>query len=169
MILVKEVTIHLPNILDKKKYLTLSPQDQEEYIERKIKEIVFMNDDGVTIPDIDENVPFTRPTIIKHLEKLVALRESYKIKRRNVTVYYPNGKIVHAEKMLKDECLSGTQLKATFLNNKVGKFVFLEDVSNNKISGGSMLLKRDDLSEFVKFMQSVNKTLTEIEGVENNA
>jgi hypothetical protein len=59
-------------------------------------------------------------------------------------------------------CFSGTEFRATFLNNREGKFVFLEDISDNKISGGSMLIKRSDFQEFIKFITDTNDKLKEI-------
>lgn len=141
--------INFPQIMDKKKYLGLSPQDQEGYIAKKIKEILEINPNGVTIPDIVEKTPFTRPTVIKHLEKMVSSREAYKIKVRNFAIYYHNGQVVHPELTIKKETLDGTTFRGSFLNNNFGKFVYVEDLKGSGVSGGSILIKRESMEDFL--------------------
>lgn len=144
-----------PTIMEKKKYLGLSPQDQEEYIVKKIKEILEINPNGITIPDIVENTPFTRPTIIKHVEKMISRRDAYKIKIRNFTIYYPNGQVVHPELTVKRESKGGTIFRATFLNNNFGKYLYIEDLNSDQVSGGSILIKRENLDDFSKLVSDI--------------
>lgn len=143
-----EQEVLIPPIIEKKKYSRMNPNDQEEYIEKKIKEILDSNPEGVTIPEIDEKTPFSRPTIIKHLERLVACRDAYKIKRRKLTIYYPNGRIVHPEHMVKIENDTGGIFRGTFLNNNFGQFVYLEEINDKNISGGGMLMNIKNIPIF---------------------
>ena len=157
-----EVTIKMPFIADQKKYLGMSPHDQEAYIEQKIKEIVKLNPNGLSIPDIAERTPFSRQTIIKHLERMVSCREAYKIRRRNLTTYYPNGKVVHPEYQEKIETENG-YFQGTFLNNNYGEFVYIEDVDNKGVSGGGMLINLNRVGYFKELINKLSKRKREIE------
>ena len=153
----EETNISIPRIMEAKVYRGLSPQDQEEYVEKKMAEIVEMNPNGITIPDVEDKTPFTRPTIIKHLDKLVALRKAYKIKRgKKIFVYHPNGRPVHPEYQIEKK---GTEkephFRATFLNNNYGEFLFLEDLNPQSVAGGSMLIRRPDIQNFFGFMKEI--------------
>src|SRR3989339_775194 len=157
------VTINMPNIAEQKKYLGMSPRDQEIYIEQKIKEIVKINPNGISVPDISDKTPFSRQTIIKHLERMVACREAYKIKRRNLTTYYPNGKIVHPEYQESVEVDKGQSFKGTFLNNNFGEFVYIEDINGEGFSGGSMLINLKALDDFKELIIRLYKKKEMIE------
>ncbi len=147
--------VKFPRILDEKTYKGLTPQDQEDYVEGKIKQIVTINEHGISVPDIEKNTPFTRPTIIKHLERMVAIRESYKIRWGKMSIYYPNGKIVHPESRLDEMSPQGTRYRATFLNNQFGRFVYVEDMNPKGVSGGSLLINIEDLDFYVEFINKV--------------
>lgn len=159
--------IELPAIMDARKYRGLSPLKQEEYLERKIKEIIGKNPHGVMISDITRNTPFTRPSVIKHLEKMVSSREAYKIRRGRIYIYYPNGRVVHPEDTYITDTSNGSKYRATFLNNEFGEFVFFEDLNESIVSGGSILVKKEDLSEFLQFLMEVIKRRDLHENFEN--
>ncbi|ODS36160.1 hypothetical protein BEH94_08435 [Candidatus Altiarchaeales archaeon WOR_SM1_SCG] len=146
-----------PRIMEKKVYMGLAPKDQEEYVERKIEDIVKINSNGITISDIFNNTPFTRPTVIKHLEKMVSSRKAYKIRRgKQIFVYYPNGRPVHPEYRIEKKSIENEiNFRGTFLNNNYGKFVFLESLNQGNISGGSMLIRRSDIQSFFEFIKEV--------------
>lgn len=146
-----------PEVLAKEKYLGLTPLEQEKYIERKMKDILHKAPFGITISDITDKTPFTRPTVIKHLERLVSCREGYKIKRGNVFIYYPNGKSVYPEKHLKFEIGNGKFFKGTLLENNYGNFVFIEIEGSEDISGGGFLVRREEFPMFVEFINKISK------------
>jgi len=164
-----QMAINMPQISDPKKYLGMSPHDQEDYIEKKIKEIVKLNPNGISVPDVAENTPFSRQTIIKHLERMVSCREAYKIKRRNLTTYYPNGKVVHPEYMENVETEKGHVFRGTFLNNNYGEFVYIEDVNNHGVSGGSMLISLEKVDDFKDLINRLAKRKEEIENATKNS
>lgn len=157
--------IMFPSIVEKHKYSGMSPQEQEQYIQKKLKEILALNPNGITIPDIEENTPFTRPTIIKHLDRMVSSREAYPIKRRNLTVYYPNGQPNHPEYTIKEKFNTGTEVRITFLDNESvgGKFVFLEDLSTDQVHGGSLLIRLQDLPFYKNILEKAISTSKKIE------
>lgn len=155
--------INTIQVLEKKKYIRMNPQDQEEYVNKKIKQILHLNPNGIAIPEICETTPFTRPTVIKHLERLVASREAYKIRRRRLTIYYPNGRIVHPEAMIKIENETGGIFRGTFLNNNFGEFIYIEEVNNKNISGGGMLISMKNFESFKDLIQGIEKKKKHIE------
>ncbi|MDD5111116.1 MAG: hypothetical protein PHG85_01065 [Candidatus Altiarchaeota archaeon] len=152
-----DYNVIFPRILPPEKYRSLSPQDQEEYVARKIEEILMINTNGVTISDVSLNTPFTRPTIIKHLEKIVATRKGYKIRRGRLSMYFPNGRVVHPEGQIETKTDTGNQYRATFLNNNFGEFIYIEDLTPNTVSGGSILIKKHDYPNFLNFLDSVEE------------
>jgi phage pi2 protein 07 len=148
------------NVLKKEKYLGLTTLEQEKYIEKKIKEILHSSPIGISISDITTKTPFTRPTVIKHLERLVSCREAYRIKIGNVFVYYPNGKAVYPEKQIKFEIDECKFFKGTLLENNFGKFIFIEiDAKEDIISGGGFLVKREDFPLFTEFINKLYKEI----------
>jgi hypothetical protein len=151
------LTIQIPKILPSNAYLGLPPLEQEKYVEKTIKEILHANPMGITITDITDSAPFTRPTILKQLERLVSCREGYKIKRGNVFVYYPNGKAAYPSKEIKLEISEKRSFKGTFLENSFGKFIFIEEDGNEGISGGGFLVKKEDFPAFMDFIQKLSK------------
>src|SRR5205807_8951877 len=83
--------IQTPKVLPVKEVISMRPQDREHYIEKIMLKILEMNPRGVTIPEIASRTGFYRDTVGKHLDKLVATREGYRVVRGNVSVYYKNG------------------------------------------------------------------------------
>ncbi len=143
--------------MSKQRYLGLPPAEQEKYVEKKIKELLHKNQFGITISDIMTKTPFTRPTVIKHLECLVSCREGYKIKRGNVSVYYPNGKVVYPEKQVKVEITNNRSFTATLLENNFGNFVFIEENGGEGITGGGFMVKRDEFPIFKELVELISK------------
>lgn len=149
--------INLPGMLSKKEYLGLPPLKQEKYAEDLIKRILHENQLGITISDITKHTSFTRPTVLKHLERLVSCREGYKIRRGNVFVYYPNGKAAYPEKHTQVRIDDKRAFKATLLENNYGKFVFIEETGDAEISGGGFLVKREEFDLFRELVEKISE------------
>lgn len=147
----------MKGILSKQKYLGLPPLEQEKYADKTVKWILHNSQMGITISDITTKTPFTRPTVLKHLERLISCREGYKIKRGNVFVYYPNGKAVYPENQLKVEITNKRMFKATMLQNNYGNFIFIEEDGGEGISGGGFMIKSDEFHIFMELMNKVSK------------
>jgi len=145
------------NTLSKQKYLGLPPLEQERYAGNVIKSILHLTQYGVTVSDITTNTPFTRPTVIKHLERLISCREGYKIKRGNVSVYYPNGKSVYPEKQIRIEIGGKRLFKATLLENNYGNFIFIEEEGGEGITGGGFMVKREEFPLFKELVDRISK------------
>lgn len=145
------------DILAKGKYLGLPVSEQDRYVDKKIQEILHDNHNGISISDIASKTPFTRPTILKHLESLVSCREAYKIKHGNFSMYYPNGKAVYPQGQLDMPIDDNNSFKGTVLQNNYGRFIFMEVQGNEEVSGGSLLVRVQDFPLFIDFVDNIRK------------
>ncbi len=151
--------IELRDMLSKSKYLGLPINEQERYVDKKLKEILHDNGNGIAISDIASETPFTRATILKHLETFVSCREAYKIKHSNLSLYYPNGKAVYPQGQLNMSIDDDKSFRGTLLQNNYGKFVFMEIQGKEEISGGSLLVRVQDFSIFTDFVNNIKKEI----------
>ena len=124
----------------------LSPSERDSYIQNTILEILGMNK-HVTISQLSEQLPFSRPTITKHLDMLTAIGEAYCIQMGNLSVYSKNGKIVHEADL---QSIVAQDKSYTFykLQNQEGDFVYiqeryLDEYKSPKVKGGVMINSRD--------------------------
>lgn len=146
-------------LLTKKEYLGLPPSEQEKYVERKIKEILKAHKNGITIQEIISKTPFTRPTVTKHLERLVSCREGFKRKFGNVYLYFPNSRAIYPDKVVSLEIDGERKFVGTLINNNYGEFIFIEEVGGEGISGGGFLVKKEEFIMFKEFINKVNGEL----------
>ncbi len=149
---------YLP-ILSKKEYLGLPPSEQEKYVEKKIKEILKMNQNGITIQAIVDKTPFTRPTVTKHLERFVSCREGFKRTFGNLYIYFPNSRAVYPDKTISMEIGNKRTFVGTLINNNYGEFIFIEEMGGEGISGGGFLVKKE---EFIIFKEFIEKVFNEV-------
>src|SRR5207244_5742248 len=116
-----------------------------------------MNPRGVTIPEIATRTGFYRDTVSKHLDKLVATREAYRVTRGNVSVYYKNGQVVHATDV-KDTSSPNRTYTFYKLENEDGKFIYVQEKEVDEfravsVKGGIMIDHRYAL-QFMKEFQN---------------
>lgn len=150
--------MQFPKIMPKEKYLGMATNDQEEYIKKKVIEILEMNPNGITIPDIVDNTYFkSRQTLIKHLERFISSGRAYKIKRRNLTTYYQNGIPERKEAEFKKETSSGSMIKGKVLKNDFGTCAYLE--YDDKVIKGGILIKENDLNDFNDILNKIIKVV----------
>jgi IMP cyclohydrolase len=147
-------------ILSSDEIKALSPVERDSYIQSVILEILKMNPSGVTIYQISSKIPFSRPTIAKHFDVLVAIGEAYRVQRGNLSVYYKNGKIVH-ETDVKSTVIDDKIYTFYKLENAEGKFLYiqekeLDEFRSPRVKGGVMVNEKDiqsffqQLGDFVK-------------------
>ncbi|MEA2037619.1 MAG: hypothetical protein U9O94_08975 [Nanoarchaeota archaeon] len=146
-----------PEIMDKKDYLGLPPHKQEKYVFDMLKNILKRNKNGITISVVEKKTPFTRPTIIKHLERLMSAREGFKRKLGNTNVYFPNGSAIYPDKTAREIIEDTRAFKGTFINNNYGEFIFIEEEGNSGISGGSFMIKKEEFKIFKNLVNRLNK------------
>ena len=143
-------------LLTKKEYLGLAPSEQEKYVGRKIKEILKEHMNGITIQEIINKTPFTRPTITKHLERFVSCRKGFRRKFGNLYLYFPNSRAIYPDKTIFIELDNKRRFVGTLINNNYGEFVFIEEVGGEGISGGGFLVKREEFIIFKEFIERLS-------------
>lgn len=124
----------------------LSPSERDSYIQNIILEILGLNK-HVTISQLSEQLPFSRPTVTKHLEMLTAIGEAYCIQMGNLSVYSKNGKIVH-EADVQSMVVHNKTYTFYKLKNQEGDFLYiqeriLDEFRSPKVKGGIMINARD--------------------------
>lgn len=150
--------LELPkNILNPDEIKRLSPSDRDYYIQNVILELLELNKRGITVSQLDKKLPFSRPTIAKHLDILVAIGEGYKIQRGNLSIYYKNGKVVHEEDV--ESVVVNDKLYTFYkLKNLDGQFLYIQEkemdeFNSPKAKGGVMINLRD----IPRFMNALDK------------
>lgn len=143
-------------IFTQEKIKRLSPSERDNYIQNIILEILGLNK-YVTVSQLSEQLPFSRPTVTKHLEMLTAIGEAYRIQMGNLSVYLKNGKIVHEADVqsivVHDKIYTFYKLK-----NQEGDFLYiqekyLDEFRSPKVKGGIMINSRD-LPIFLEKLQT---------------
>lgn len=148
--------------------LSMSPKDRDKYMEFVILKILSLNLQGATIREIVNATGLYRTTISKHLNRLVAIREAYKIERGAMSIYYKNGKVVHARSV--EHSFANDKRYSFFrLINDGEKSVYIQEKETNsfgttKVKGG--IIVKDE--NFIEFMKELQKFIVEIETNEPN-
>jgi len=147
--------------------LSMSPTARDRYMERVILQILELNPQGATISEIAGKTGFYRATITKHLNRLVAIREAYKIQRGILSIYYKNGKVVHARNV-EHKFADDKRFSFFRLVNEEGKSVYIQEKETNnlgtvKVKGGIIIKDAD----FLEFMKELQKFMMEVEKVES--
>lgn len=147
------------SIFSTNEILRLSPSERDAYIENIILEVLKMNK-RVTVSQLSEQLPFSRPTVTKHLDMLTAIGEAYCVQIGNLSVYSKNGKIVH-EADVQSVVVQDKTYTFYKLKNQEGDFLYiqereLDEFMSPKVKGGIMVNSRDiqnfidELKQFVE-------------------
>jgi len=135
------------SVLKTKEIMSLGPSRRRTYIHNKIVEILDMNENGVTVSEVENATGFDKTTIWRHLENLVAIREAYKKKRGPLAIYYKNGRLGHPS--YRETCKIGRKSYIfDKLENNDGEFILIQekemdDFKKMRINGGIMINVRD--------------------------
>jgi len=163
------MSLSLPPVMrTQKEVLSMSPKNRDKYMEHVVLKILRLNPQGVTIPEISAATRLYRHTITKHLNRLVAIREAYKIERGSVSIYYKNGKVLHVRDV--EHSFANDKRYSFFrLVNDEEKSVYIQEKETNsfgtvKVKGGIII--RDE--NFLEFMKELQKFVVEVEKVESN-
>jgi DNA-binding transcriptional ArsR family regulator len=164
-----DMSLSLPaSMRTQEEVLSMSPKDRDKYMEHVILEMLRLNLQGATVTEITDTTGLNRVTITKHLNRLVAIREAYKIERGPVSIYYKNGKIVHARNV--EHAFANDKRYSFFrLVNDEEKSVYIQEKETNsfgtvKVKGGIIISDED----FLEFMKELQKFMVEVEKVESN-
>lgn len=163
------MSLSLPPLMrTQEQVLSMSPKNRDKYMEHVVLKILRLNPQGVTIPEISAATRLYRNTITKHLNRLVAIREAYKIERGAVSIYYKNGKVLHSRNV--EHSFANDKRYSFFrLVNDEEKSVYIQEKETNsfgtvKVKGGIII--RD--ANFLEFMKELQKFMVEVEKVESN-
>ena len=144
-----------------------SPQAREEQAQNLILEYLDRNPDGVTIKHIVTSTGVSRTTVVRHLERLVALRQSRKRDFGYVSLYYKGG--FFDEEITENEHFgNNTSYSFQLVNREAeGNFIYIQekqlgDLREEKVTGGIMINTKD-AQRFVKMMSGFASKVMELE------
>jgi hypothetical protein len=132
-----------------------------------VLEFLDRNPDGVSIKQIVTKTGMSRTTVVKHLERLVALR---KVKKRDfgyVSLYYKGG-YVDEETAESEKFSNDTSFTFQLVNRGYdGNFVYVQEKQLNefreeKVTGGIMVNTKD-ASKFAKMFHTYALKVANIE------
>lgn len=155
--------IKVPDVLPKKAYLKLPPEERELYVREVLRQTLSMNQYGVTVGAITRQLPFDSRTVEKHLSVLTYTNEIYGVKIGPTRLYLPNTKAMHSviEKTL---LLNGKEYSVHLLQNRLGKFIFIQEKKKRRytqdVSGG-ILIPFSGFAQFVDYLQQILAHLRE--------
>ena len=161
------MTLELPpTILKPEDVLSMNPQDRDKYVERLLLQILELNLQGATRSEIRDATGLDRATITKHLDRLLAIREAYRIERGILSIYYKNGKVIHARN-IEHKFANDKRYSFFRLVNDEGKFTYIQEKETNsfgtvKVKGG-ILIRDEALMEFIKELQKFAMELNQLE------
>jgi len=144
----------------------LRPKDRDECIEKLLLQILELNPQGVTIGEVTEQTKINRNTVASHMKTLVAIREAYDISRGKLSVFYKNGKVVHA-RSTEHKFPNDRFYRFYRLENDQGRFIYvqerqLDEFRAVKVNGGIMINDKDFL-HFLKELQKFGMEVSERE------
>lgn len=148
---------------------SLRPKDKDECIQNLLLQILELNSQGVTIPELADQTRIYRNTLASHMKTLVATREAYETKRGKLSFFYKNGKVVHARST---ECKFNDRFYKFFrLENAQGKFIYIQERQMDefraiKVRGGIMI-KDKDFFVFIKELGKFGVEVSENESEHN--
>lgn len=143
----------LDSVLPYKEIKGFAPRERDTYIQNVILRMLEKSPKGVTVSDVSVHTKYSRPTVSKHLDVLVAIGEAYRVERGNLSIFYKNGKIVDE---VESNSLSTPDKTYAFyvLQNDEGKFLYIQEKELDehmsvRVRGGITINLRD-LPEVVK-------------------
>lgn len=147
--------IKIPEILEKKEYLKLPPNERERYVREILRQVVAMNPLGVTVSVLKDELPFNSRTLEKHLSVLTFTNEIYTVKIGPNSLYLPNHKALHHESRELIN-LKNREYIVYAVNNRLGEFVLIQEKkpshSNRMDVGGGILIPKESFKEFIDFL-----------------
>jgi len=144
-----------------------SPQAREEKAQNLIIEFLDRNLKGSTVKQIMHSTGVSRTTVVRHLERLVALRHATKRDFGYVSIYYKGGYI--DEETSESEQFSNDTSFAFQLVNKQpeGNFIYVQerqlgDLREEKVTGGIMINTKD-AKKFIGILNAYTNKAIDLE------
>lgn len=149
--------IRTPTTLSKEEYLELPPHERGKYLREIIRKTLEQNEQGVSVTDLEENLPFDKRAIQKHLEVLTHTNVAYTSKVGPTKLYHPNERAMHTG-IEKEFTINGKKYGMYTVDNRLGEFVLIQESQGNEVEGGILI----PMSGFEKFVDQVNNMMEEI-------
>lgn len=150
--------IETPNTLSKEDYLELPPHDRGRYLREKIRETLELNEDrGVSVSNLEDNLPFDKRAIQKHLEVLTHTNVAYTAMVGPTKLYYPNERAMHSG-FDRKITLNSRRFGISDIENQLGHFILIQEIKEDDIGGG-ILIPFSHFDRFVDELKSVREAL----------
>lgn len=141
----RKTVIKMRNQLALEEYDKLSKENKIRYNENYILVLLEKNKKrGLTLKEADKIIlHVSKPTILKFLERLVAKRQIFKVRRDKLIIYYPNNRPLHPL-LNKRISLDGRDYNIQLIDNPEGLSLFVQEINRDllgieEITGGIMI------------------------------
>ncbi len=151
----------VPDKLTKEQLLKLPTRLREQYIKHVIRETILHSEDGVTLQELSQRLPFEKQTIAKHLSILKYTNEVYTRNLGNSVLYLPNTRLMHPS-FERSFALTDKELRTSLLKNRLGEFIFIQELKKDPYTeetGGGILVPKPVFKDFVRFLRDVSNSL----------
>ncbi len=137
----------------------LAPRERDTYIQNVILRILDRAPRGVTVSEVSAFTGFSRPTVSKHLEVLLAIGEAYEVERGNLSIYHRNGKVVHEEA---SQSISTPDKAYNFyiLQNDKGRFLYIQEREEDEYK---LVRVRGGITINMKDLPAIVRKITELQ------
>ncbi|HEX9429816.1 MAG TPA: hypothetical protein VF944_05510 [Candidatus Bathyarchaeia archaeon] len=157
----RRLDLQVPEKLTKDQLLKLPTRLREQYIKHVVRETILRNEDGVTLQDLSQRLPFEKQTIAKYLSILKYTNEVYVRAIGNSVLYLPNTRLMHPS-FERSFPLTDKELRASLLKNRLGEFVFIQEHKKDpyaETTGGGILVPRSVFKDFVRFLRDASNAM----------
>lgn len=149
--------IRTPTTLTKEEYLELPPHERGKYLREIIRKTLEKNEQGVSVTDLEENLPFDKRAIQKHLEVLTHTNVAYTSKVGPTKLYHPNERAMHTG-IEREFSINGKEYGLYTVDNRLGEFILIQESKADEIEGGILI----PMNGFDEFVAQVNGLREEI-------
>jgi predicted transcriptional regulator len=145
--------IHMPkNISEKERYMALSPDNRKKYLEKLVKEIIYLNK-GITVSEIVNALLLSYDAVRRHLTTLESTGEVYCVRYGQSEVFFPNGRNIHAEDEM-DLQIGDSTFAISVLSNQFDDFLLIQEKKaepNGKYKAkGAIMVQLKSVPEFFR-------------------
>ncbi len=155
-------SIVFPNMLSPYEYQKMPPNEKETHIKEILRQTFALNQNGVTVTQLKQKLPFDRRIIEKHLDVMEFTNEIYSFKLGSNKLYIPNHKAMH-EAISYSERLDHNEYQVYTLHNKLGDFAIIQQrdlkLNSQDITGGLQI----PLEHFEKFVKYLTNSISDME------
>ena len=144
--IIGKTTKIIKNGLSSEEYSQLSRQNKAKYNENYLLTLLDLNKEyGLTLTESSKMIKHvSKPTVLKFLERLIAKRQIYKVRRDKLIIYKPNNRPIHP--LYNKTVTYGNDKKYLFqvIDNPDGLYLFIQEAIRDffgmeEIIGGIMI------------------------------